>query len=89
MNCFRPLATDLGALSETTAGFGHLMHLNGDRIDLARDYAAFISEQLTEAVRDPRASALRLAEQRVHARENYTWARRAEEWIAWLQTLVR
>jgi glycosyltransferase involved in cell wall biosynthesis len=83
------VTSDLGALGETTAGFGRLIGLNGDHTGMARDYAAFISKELTEVARDPHTTALRLAEQRRHARENYTWARRAEEWTAWLRALVQ
>ena len=82
------VTSDLGALGETTARFGRLIGLNGDHTGMARDYAAFISKELTEAARDPHTTALRLAEQRRHARDNYTWARRAEEWTAWLRALI-
>ncbi len=82
------VATDLGALAETTAGFGHLMEFRGKDGSFAREYATFTVETLSEAARAPQATAAKLARQRHYARSNYSWARRAGQWGEWLRHLA-
>ncbi len=83
------VATNLGALAETTAGFGHLMDLRGRDGSFALEYAAFMAETLSEAMCAPQAAAAKLAQQRRYARSNYSWVRRAGQWSEWLSGLVR
>lgn len=81
------VATNLGALAETTAGFGHLMSLRGNDNNFAPEYAAFMARTLSEAMHAPETTAARLAQQRHYARANYSWVRRAREWGEWLSGL--
>lgn len=83
------VTTDLGALAETTAGFGNLMAARGTNGSFASEYASFLVSTLSEATRTPGPTAERLAHQRRYARENYSWARRAEQWMPWLSRVAR
>ena len=79
------VTTNYGALGETTAGFAHLLALDAPhRIGLAASFARFLADSVHAAAREPKVAAQRLAEQRRFARQNYTWERRAGQWIQWL-----
>jgi glycosyltransferase involved in cell wall biosynthesis len=83
------VTTNLGALPETTAGFGHLMDFHGKPGSFAGKYATFLAGTLAEAMRTPEASAAKLAQQRRYARTHYSWVRRAREWREWLSRLIQ
>lgn len=77
------VATRLGALAETTAGFAPLLE-HADNEALSGDkYAAFLIRRLTEATTDD-SFADRIDKQREFARRHYAWEKRAEEWEQWL-----
>jgi glycosyltransferase involved in cell wall biosynthesis len=83
------VATNLGALAETTAGFGHLMEFHGNRGSFVAEYAAFMVRTLGDAMRAPESTATNLLAQRRYAREKYSWVRRAGEWREWLSRLLQ
>jgi glycosyltransferase involved in cell wall biosynthesis len=83
------VATSLGALPETTHGFGRLLSLEGDRIDFTLAFAGAVADSLLEARADPRAAAARRDEQLAFTREHYTWKARARQWLDWLHRNVR
>jgi glycosyltransferase involved in cell wall biosynthesis len=78
------ITTKIGALEETTAGFGFLLDLNADRYVLIRDYAALVVRVITQANSNREATLERLSSQRRYAIENYSWAARARQWFEWL-----
>jgi glycosyltransferase involved in cell wall biosynthesis len=82
------VTTRLGALPETTAGFAPLLDMPADDGALAGDYARFAVEAMAGAVAAPAATMDRLAAQRRHAREEYCWSRRAQEWVDYLSRFV-
>jgi glycosyltransferase involved in cell wall biosynthesis len=82
------VTTNLGALAETTGGFGHLMDFRGKHGGFALEYAAFMVGILNEAMRAPEPAAAKLVRQRRYARENYSWERRARQWVGWLPNMI-
>ncbi|HTI88269.1 MAG TPA: glycosyltransferase family 4 protein [Alphaproteobacteria bacterium] len=82
------LATEFGALPETTAGFARLLKIEGDVFDATNAYAAMVIAALREAEAHPDALAAHLAEQTRRIRADYTWTARAREWRDWLTTFA-
>ena len=81
--------SNLGALPETTAGFGFLMEPPGDIIMMARVFADLLIGVYKEACARPDHFEDTIARQRAHARTQYTWAQRAREWSAVLPHVPR
>ncbi len=81
--------TNLGALPETTAGFGFLMDLPTDLIMMAQTFASLLVSAYREACAQPDRFDELIARQREHVRERYNWARRAREWSAVLPHVAR
>lgn len=81
------ITSDLGALRDTTAGFGHLLAPHPDKEVHARLYADFAVGVLTNFRSSPQEQA-RLAAQVSAVNRTGTWAVRAKEWEAWLQSLI-
>jgi glycosyltransferase involved in cell wall biosynthesis len=79
--------TRLGALPETTNGFAYTVDPDLDRGKLAERFAAMTITGLRELQQDPGAAADRRAAQSRFVRENYSWSRRATEWVDWLQEI--
>lgn len=79
----------LGALPETTAGFGFLMDLPADIMMLAQSFANLLVGVYREACAQPDRHDDLVARQRAHARTQYTWAQRAREWSAVLPHVAR
>ncbi len=81
-------ATDLGALRETTAGFGRLLALPAAREELAPAYAAMVLREWRLAAADPAAHAASIDAQVDVMCRNWTWAARAQEWVAYLARVI-
>lgn len=79
--------TKLGALPETTAGFGILMDASTELVGMARDFAKLIVALIRTAREKPDQVEDGLRRQRAHARAAYDWATRAQEWERVLQRL--
>ena len=82
------LSTELGALPETAHGFGQLLPLKGNRLDIAGAYAAMVIDALEGARAQPQETAAKLNDQVQFVRAHYTWAARAREWQDWLASLL-
>jgi glycosyltransferase involved in cell wall biosynthesis len=70
----------LAALPETTAGFGFLMDLPKDVISMAQTFASLLVGVYRDACAQPNRFDEAIARQRAHVRDQYNWARRAQEW---------
>ena len=81
------LTSTLGALPETTAGYGLLLPPGNHGIVWASDYAQMVGDVIQEARKEPDKVETLLRDQTAHARANYTWKNRAREWAAWLSGL--
>ncbi|HXP76858.1 MAG TPA: glycosyltransferase family 4 protein [Stellaceae bacterium] len=81
--------SNLGALPETTAGFGFLMDLPTDILQMAQTFAAMVFTVYREACAAPDRYEDAIARQRAHAHTQYTWAARALEWSAALPRVLR
>jgi glycosyltransferase involved in cell wall biosynthesis len=74
--------SNLGALPETTAGFGFLMDVPKDILHTARNFANLLVGVYRDACAEPNRFDEASARQRAHVRDQYNWARRAREWSA-------
>jgi glycosyltransferase involved in cell wall biosynthesis len=78
------VASDYGALSETTAGFGRLVEVGCDRSRYPSRFAAAVGSVLDQiAARDPELDE-NLRAQVAFIKSRYTWRQRAQDWIKWL-----
>jgi glycosyltransferase involved in cell wall biosynthesis len=83
------LTTRLGALPETTAGFGQMVEASDNPAKLSRDFATMAVNALDAVRGDPGAAAARRDAEIAYIRDNCTWPRRAAEWEIWLQEIAR
>ncbi|MCO6186994.1 glycosyltransferase family 4 protein [Rhizobium sp. L1K21] len=83
-----PLTTDIGALSETTAGFGELTPAGLGGYQLLYAYGDLVADALNMARSNPAKAAETRARQIAFARETYSWDARAGEWIAFAEKLI-
>ena len=83
------VSSKLGALPETTAGFGFLMDASTEIVGMARDFAKLLVAVTRTARERPGEFEDRLRRQLDHARAAYDWTTRAEEWEQALQRLSR
>jgi glycosyltransferase involved in cell wall biosynthesis len=81
--------TNLGALPETTAGFGFLMDLPTDVLVVVQSFVTMLVGAYREACAQPNRYDDLIARQRAHVRTQYNWAQRAREWSAVLPHVVR
>jgi len=81
--------TNLGALPETTAGFGILMDANPDALVMAQEFADLVIRLIRSAREAPDRCEDHLRRQRALTRTAYTWAARANEWEAALSRVPR
>jgi glycosyltransferase involved in cell wall biosynthesis len=78
------VASDYGALSETTAGFGRLVGTSPNRARYMARFAVALAAALNDvATRDPKLNE-DLRAQIAFINDRYTWQRRAREWTDWL-----
>jgi glycosyltransferase involved in cell wall biosynthesis len=82
------VTSDLGALPETTAGFGILLKPPSTVMDHAHHYSLAMREVLDGAKKDPVGLADHLKRQVAHVNATYTWKTRAREWDSWLRMRV-
>ncbi len=82
------VTSDLGALRETCAGFGHLVPALGHPGLHADQFARRMIEVLTEHRRDQAATEQRLAAQVAYANTETTWAHRARQWEDWVSAFI-
>lgn len=85
------ISNDLGALPETTMGFADLLPVNGGvitRVDHIAGLTKLIEKNEADFVRDPKAWAQTQFKQVEAVNREYTWARRAEQWEAFLKPAV-
>jgi len=69
----------LGALPETTAGFGRLIDVDGDW----QRYGNLFIREILNFLYEPKD----LSSQVAYANKHYTWQGRAKEWEKWIKTL--
>lgn len=81
--------TNMGALPETTAGFGFLMDLPTDILKMMQAFAELVIDVHRKAGETPDRFEDAIARQRAHIHAHCTWAVRAQEWVSALQRLPR
>jgi glycosyltransferase involved in cell wall biosynthesis len=81
--------TRLGALPETTNGFGYLVDPEPDPQILAERFAAMTVKAWHELAADPAAASQRREAQARFVRDRYRWSDRAAEWVSWLEQIAR
>jgi glycosyltransferase involved in cell wall biosynthesis len=77
--------TRLGALPETTSGFGFLVDAEPDPQILAERFAAMVVKAWHELAADPAAALQRREAQARFVRDRYRWSDRAAEWVSFLE----
>jgi glycosyltransferase involved in cell wall biosynthesis len=82
------VTSDLGALPETGAGYIDLVPLLADADAHAGAFADRVIELLASRQADPVGTEARLQAQVSFAVAEYSWARRAEQWSAWLSGMA-
>jgi glycosyltransferase involved in cell wall biosynthesis len=80
--------TRLGALPETSDGLASMIDWQPDEAKLAGSFADMVIEALRDMQKNPAAAAARRCERIKFIRDNYLWAARAKEWVAWLSQLA-
>jgi len=83
------VASKLGALPETAAGFGSFCERPADPRRFAEFYADFMVQTIHDAYKNPERWAARIDDQRAFALNNYVWSRRAVEWEEMLTAVSR
>src|SRR5215472_2067478 len=83
------VTSKLGALPETTAGFGVLMDASADVVAMAREFAKVLVNVIQMAREKPDQFEDGLRRQQRHARTACSWAARAQEWERALEPLRR
>jgi glycosyltransferase involved in cell wall biosynthesis len=81
--------SNLGALPETTAGFGFLMDMPADIIQMAQAFSSLVVGVYRDACAAPDRFDEVIARQRAHVRTQYNWTARAREWSAILPRVLR
>jgi len=81
------VTTKLGALPETTAGYGMLMDAFANTVPMAREFAKVLVATIRSAREKPAEFEDHLHRQQAHARTAYNWATRAQEWEQALEVL--
>jgi glycosyltransferase involved in cell wall biosynthesis len=81
------VTSDLGALPETTAGFGHLFSVHQPRQAYLAQFVDRVIRLLRESSEQPAATESLLRAQVNMCNTACTWAVRASEWIGWLNSL--
>lgn len=83
------VTSKLGALPETTAGFGIMMDAFKDGVVMAREFTKVLVGAIRTAREQPDQFEDRLRRQQAYARTAYNWASRAQEWEQALELLSR
>jgi glycosyltransferase involved in cell wall biosynthesis len=83
------VTSNLGALPETTAGFGILMEPRTDVVAVAREFAKVLVGVIRMARERPDHFEDGLRRQQEFARSAYSWPARAQEWEQALEQLGR
>jgi len=83
------VTSNLGALPETTAGFGIMMDAFSDVVTMAREFTKVLVGAIQLAREKPDRFEDGLRRQQAHARAAYNWAIRAQEWEQALEQLSR
>jgi glycosyltransferase involved in cell wall biosynthesis len=83
------ISTTLGALQETSAGFGRFCELPPDPAHAPEAYGEFVGQHIADARANSDRWAAQLAEQRAFALKHYVWSRRAAEWEQMLDVVSR
>jgi glycosyltransferase involved in cell wall biosynthesis len=80
----------LGALPETTAGFANLLTSQETQTTgkSATSFANYVGDIATAALTDKETTLKERERQIDYVRQNYTWEKRAHEWIKWLEQII-
>jgi glycosyltransferase involved in cell wall biosynthesis len=84
----RIVTSELGALPETTAGFARLIPTKDGVQDYMRRFIEQTIGAIHECAQHPRETEMALQRQVAYMNEQFTWKRRAEEWVQWLENVA-
>lgn len=82
------VTSELGALPETAAGWGHVLPVPADRDAFIDSFAGQVIDLLHDAKRVPERAAARMRQQVARLNATTTWPVRAGEWSDWLALCV-
>ena len=84
------ITSDLGALPETTSGFGTLIKIRPDWNEYAKEFVNEAVKYLQDIQGPNRKKMMKnLYDQAIFANKNLTWKVRAKEWEVWLTKLIK
>ena len=78
----------LGALPETTGGFGRLIAFGADRAEYGRQFVAAVVAALEAARHGDAVVTAQLNRQMEFMRQEGNWRRRATQWSSWLRAVA-
>ena len=81
------VTSDLGALPETTAGFGHLLPVGDSWLTYSDRFIEETVRLLESLQKQPAQFEAGLSEQVAFVNAEYDWPRRAAEWEAWFAAM--
>lgn len=79
-----PIITDLGALKETSLGYGQLINLNND--NFIRKYAELINEAIKNKNKNFDEWCNKQYNQMINVNLNHSWSKKAEKWLNFIET---
>jgi glycosyltransferase involved in cell wall biosynthesis len=82
------LTSALGALGETTAGFARLLPVGDDWLGYSERFVDQAVEALEQFEEQPQLVNEHLRRQVAYCNAEFTWAKRADEWEAWLTAIT-
>lgn len=74
-----PIISDLGALKETSLGYGQLINLNND--NFIKKYAALINETIKNKNKNFDEWCNKQYNQMINVNINHSWSKKAEKWL--------
>ena len=80
-----PIITDLGALKETSNGFGKLLPINNNFL---QEYARSLDESINNKKLNFEKWCEKQYKQCLFINENYTWEKKAEQWLDLIKTII-
>ena len=81
-----PIITDLGALKETSNGFGRIISLNSE--NFIKDYANLVNISVEEKNKNFKKWCTKQYQQSLTINKNHQWKKKSNQWIDLVKMLI-